>query len=109
MNREEILKQAQQENNGKDIADLEAQKKGAYSAYMVGVCLVLLVDIVEAIILHRINFGGTFAVFAMLTVAFFTKYRALGKKHELFVTLAYGFGTVVCAALWVMQLCGVIG
>ena len=30
MNKEEILKMAQTENRGRDVADLDAQRKGAY-------------------------------------------------------------------------------
>ena len=109
MNRDEILKQAQEENRGKDVADLEAQHKGAYFAYLVGVCLIVLIDVVEGIVLNRINYGGNLAVFVMATVAFWIKYRALRKKHELFVALAYGVGALTWGVLWILQLCGVIG
>ena len=43
MNKEEILAKAQNENNGKDIADLDAQKKGAYIGYFVGIIGILLI------------------------------------------------------------------
>lgn len=109
MNREDILKQAQAENNGKDVADLDAQKQGAYVAYLVGVCLIVAVDIIEGIVLHRISYGCNMAMFAMAFTAFFIKYRALGKTHELVVALIYGAGTVVWGVLWILQLCGVIG
>lgn len=108
MNREDILKQAQAENNGRDVADLDAQKKGAYFAYLIGICLIVIVDIVEGIVLHRISYGCNMAMFAMAFTAFFTKYRALKKKHELFVAVCYGVGAVVWATLWVLQLCGVM-
>lgn len=108
MNREDILKMAQQENGGKDVADLEAQRRGAYFAYLIGICLILAVDIVEALVLHRVSFGCNMAMFAMAFAAFATKYRIRRKKHELFVAIAYGVGAAVCAALWIMQLCGVL-
>ena len=108
MNREDILKQAQAENHGKDVADLDAQKRGAYFAYLIGICLIIIVDIVEGIVLHRISFGCNMAMFVMAFIAFFTKYRVLGKKHELFVALAYGVGAAVWTVLWILQLCGVM-
>lgn len=108
MNKEEILKMAQTENRGKDVADLDAQRKGAYFAYIIGICLIIAVDIVEGIVLHRISFGCNMAMFAMAFVAFFTKFRIHGKKHELFVAIAYGIGAVVWTVLWIMQLCGVL-
>jgi len=108
MNREDILKQAQAENKGADVADLDAQRKGAYLAYLVGICLIIAVDIVEAIVMHRISYGCNMAMFVMAFVAFFTKYRLIGKKHELFVALAYGVGAAVWTVLWILQLCGVM-
>jgi hypothetical protein len=48
------------------------------------------------------------AMFVMAFVAFFTKFRIRGKKHELFVAIAYGIGAVVWTVLWIMQLCGVL-
>ena len=108
MKKEEILAKAQSENNGKDVADLDAQKKGAYYAYLVGVCLIAFVDIVEGFVFHRISYGCNMAMFAMVCVAFVIKYRTLRKKHELIPTVAYAVGTAVWAVLWVLQLCGVI-
>ena len=108
MNKEEILKMAQTENRGRDVADLDAQRKGAYFAYIIGICLIIAVDIVEGIVLHRISFGCNVAMFVMAFVAFFTKFRIRGKKHELFVAIAYGIGTACWIAAWILQLCGVI-
>lgn len=108
MNKDEILKMAQNENRGKDVADLDAQRKGAYFAYIIGICLIIAVDIVEGTVLHRISYGCNMAVFAMAFVVFFTKFRIRGKKHELFVAIAYGIGAVVFAVLWIIQLCGVL-
>ena len=108
MNKEDILKMAQEENKGKDVADLEAQKKGAYRAYFVGVILIILVCFVEGFVLHHSNYGGTMAVFAMGFTAFLIKYLTLRKKHELFVALIYGAMTLLWLILWILHLCGVI-
>ena len=108
MNREDILKMAQDENKGKDVADVEAQHKGAYRAYFVGIILIIAVNIVEGFVFNRISYGGTMAIFAMGFTAFLIKYLTLRKKHELFVALTYGFFTVMWLVLWILQLCGVI-
>ena len=108
MNREDILKMAQEENKGRDEADIEAQHKGAYKAYFVGIILIILVNVVEGFVLDRINYGGTAAVFAMGFTAFLIKYITLRKKHELFVALMYGGFTVMWFVLWILMLCGVI-
>ena len=108
MERNEILEKAQKENNGKDIADLEAQRKGAYIAYFVGFFLIIIWDVVEGIFFHRVNFGGNLALAAMAFTAFLVKYLNLRKKHELFVTIVYGLLTVAFAVMWVLQLTGVM-
>ena len=108
MNKEDILKMAQEENKGKDVADVEAQHKGAYKAYFVGIILIVLVNIVEGFVIGRISYGGTMAIFAMGFTAFLIKYMTLRKRHELFVALIYGLFTVMWLVLWILQLCGVI-
>ena len=108
MNKDEILLKAQEENKGKDIADLEAQRKGAYLAYFVGLFLIIIWDMVEGFIFHYINYGGNMALFAMAATAFLVKYFQLRKKHELIVGLIYGLGAIVFLVLWVLQLTGVM-
>ena len=108
MNKEDILKMAQEENKGRDEADIEAQQRGAYRAYFVGIILIVLVNVVEGFVLDRISYGGTMAIFAMGFTAFLIKYITLRKKHELFVALMYGLFTLMWLVLWILQLCGVM-
>ena len=108
MTKEEILAKAQQENKGKDVADLDAQHRGAYAAYFVGVCLILIVDIIEWISFKKISYGCNMALFMMLFTAFVIKFRIRKKKHELFVALCYAAIGIACLVLWILQLCGVI-
>ena len=90
MNREEILKKPQAENNGKDYADIEAQKTGTRAAYFVAVLLVIIVDTVNGFVLGYVNRGMDFVLFTMAFVAFLTKYIKLRKRHELIVTILWG-------------------
>ena len=108
MEKEEILAKAQGENKGKDVADIEAQRRGAYSAYFVGLCLICIWDLVDVIIFNRINCGGNMVLFAMGFTAFLTKYLKQGKKHELAVAIFYGFCMVAFLVLWILQLVGVM-
>lgn len=108
MNKEEILAKAQSENHGKDLADVEAQRSGAWIAYMVGVILVILVDIVNGLVLHNVNRGIDFVLFSMAFVAFLTKYIKLRKRHELIVTICWGLLSLSMLVVWILQLCGVI-
>ena len=54
MEKEKILMQAQQENHGKDVADLDAQRRGAYIAYFVGLVLIIAWDVVEGIVVSSV-------------------------------------------------------
>ncbi len=108
MEKEEVLMQAQQENKGKDIADLDAQRRGAYIAYFVGLFLIIIWDLVEGFVFHRINYGGNMALFAMAFTAFLVKFIKLRKKHELIVAIIYGIAAIAFLVLWILQLVGVM-
>lgn len=108
MTKEEILKQARVENKEKDVADLDAQRRGAYIAYFVGLFTIIVWDIVEGFIFHHINYGGNMALFAMAATAFLIKYVRLRKIHELVVGLVYSLGTIAFLVMWVLQLVGVM-
>lgn len=108
MNREEVLSKAQNENKGKDYADIEAQKNGTRAAYFVGILLVIIVDLVNGFVLHNVNRGIDFVLFSMAFVAFLVKYIRLRKRHELFVMICWGLLALSMLAVWILQLCGVI-
>ncbi|MBR1374040.1 hypothetical protein IJ556_06275, partial [bacterium] len=61
MNKDEILAKSREENNGRDFADIEAQHKGAYAAYFVGIILIIIVDIIEGFVFDRISYGCNMA------------------------------------------------
>ena len=106
MNRDEILKKAQSENKGRDEADLDAQRRGTYIAYMVGIILLGVVETVEWLVFDRISYGAIMAIFAMGFTAFLIKYIVARKKHELVVTIIYGCLTVIWLIDWIFQLTG---
>lgn len=108
MKKEDVLKQAQTENKGKDMADLEAQKNGARTAYIVGILLMVTVNLVENLVYSRISYGGTMVVFAMGFTAFLHKYITLRKRHELVVTLLFGMCTAIYLVLWILRMCGAV-
>ena len=108
MDKNEILALSREENKGKDVADIEAQHRGAYAAYFVGILLIIAVDIIEGAVFNRISYGCNMAIFMMSFTAFITKYSIRRKKHELFVALMYFAIGVMWLVLWILQLCGVI-
>ena len=108
MDREEILARAQSEGRQKDLPDREAQRSGAWTAYILGVVLLILVDTVNGFVLHYVNRGADFALFSMAFVMFLTKYIRLRKKHELIMTLIWGVLALSMLAVWILQLTGVL-
>lgn len=108
MDREEILAKAQNEGKQKDLPDLEAQKNGAWTAYILGVILLILVDTVNGFVLHYVNRGADFALFSMAFVVFLTKYLRLRKKHELIMTIIWGVLALSMLVVWILQLTGVL-
>ena len=108
MNKDEILKKAQTEGKEKDLPDLEAQKSGAWLAYIIGVLLLIAVDTVNGFVLHYVNRGADFALFTMAFVVFLIKYIKLRKRHELIVAIIWGVLAASMLAVWIMQLAGVM-
>ena len=108
MEKNEILKKAQQENKGKDLADLEAQKKATNVAFTVGGLTIIAILIVDLIISKTFNYGVMGGLFVMLFSGFLTKYIVLRKKHELAVTICYGLIAIGFLTIWVLKLCGAI-
>ena len=106
MEKEEILLKAQQENKGKDLADLEAANKGTNLAFMIGGLGMIAIVIAEFIVTERFPYGPMCGLGIMLFVVFLYKYIKLRKKHELVMTIIYGVWMVVWAILWIMQLVG---
>ena len=104
MNKEEILKKAQEDNKGFDLADLNAQQKGAYISYFVGIIGIIIVNIIDGIVLGRINYGADFVMCLMIGLAFLYKFIKLKKKHELFVTLCYFALSIMFLVFWILQL-----
>ena len=108
MEKNEILMKAQQENKGKDIADLEAQKKGASLAFTVGGLSFIAIIVVELIftgIMHYEIMGGCFL---MLATAFYVKYFMLRKRHELVVAICYTLIAIGWLTFWILRLTKVI-
>ena len=108
MNREEVLSKAQSEGREKDLPDIDAQKSGAWIAYIIGVILLIAVDTVNGFVLHYVNRGADFALFSMAFVLFLTKYLRLRKKHELIITIFWGVLALSMLVVWVLQLMGVL-
>lgn len=104
MEKDGLLKRAQEDNKGADLADLNTQYKAAYISYFVGIIGIIIVNIIEGIILRKVNYGADMAICLMIGVAFIYKYVKLRKKHELFVSLCYISISIMFLVFWILQL-----
>ena len=104
MNREEILAKSQQENQGQDIADLEVSKASMKLGWLVVVCLLAFVSVVDAIAFERMNSEVFFAVTAATSAIFFSKYLKLRRRHELIIAIIDAVAAVAFLISWILQL-----
>ena len=104
MNREEILLRSQQENRGQDIAGLEAAKASILVGWIVAICLLAVVSVVDAMVFERVNNGIFFAVMAGCAAIFISKYLKLRKRHELIISIVYVVIAVAFLIAWILQL-----
>ena len=108
MEKQEILQKAQQENKGKDLVELDAQRKATNIAFTVGGLTIIAFLIVELIVTHVFHYGTMAGLFVMLAAAFITKYVLLKKKHELIVSICYSVIAIAFIVVWILQLCKVM-
>ena len=104
MNRDEILEKSRQENRGQDVASLEVSRSSIVFGWIVAVCLLAFVSVVEAIKYDRMNSGIFFAVMAGCSAIFIRKYLKLRKKHELYISIIYVIAAVAFLVAWILQL-----
>ena len=104
MEKEEILQKAQKENKGKDLADLEASRKGTLFGYTIGGILAVALCVIDFVFTKRFPYGPMAGLVSMVFIAFLVKYITLRKKHELFVTICYGCWVIFFLGMWILQL-----
>lgn len=106
MTRDEILSKSREENNGKDIADLDVQKTAATAAYFSSLGLCSLVSILSWIFTGRISVQCWMIFFGMLFVAFTVKFIKRKKLHELFVAVFYLLVFIALTVVFILELTG---
>ena len=72
--------------------------------WLVAVCLLAVVAVVEALVYDRVNNGIFFAVMTGCAAIFISKYRKLHKRHELIISIIYSFSAVAFLIAWILQL-----
>lgn len=106
MTKEEILQKSREDNGGKDIEDLEIQKMAATTGYYSCAILCALVSIVSYVLTKRVSVQCWMIFFGMLSVAFFTKFFKMKKKHELVVAICYLIIFILLTVKFIFELTG---
>ena len=106
MTKEDILAQSRNENNDKDVFDLEVQKTAARAAFYSSFGLCVFVSIISWIFTKHVSVQCWMLFFGMLTVAFGVKFFKMKKLHELFVALGYLAIFILLTVVFILQLTG---
>ena len=104
MNREEILARSQRESQGQDVVDLEVSKAGMKLGWLIVVCLLAFVSVVDAIVFERMNSEVFFAVLAATSAVFFSKYLKLRKRHELIIAIIEAVAAAAFLISWMKEI-----
>ena len=106
MKREEILAMSQMENHGQDIVNLEVSKDSIQLGWIVIVCLLAVVTVIDALVFERVNNEVFFAVTAATSVIFFAKYLKLHQRHELIIAIIDAVAAAAFLIAWILQMAG---
>jgi len=107
MDKKEILAESQKAGKGMDLADLDAQKKGAYLSYFIVGFLLLVFIGINWLFYKRVSYELLATFCAGAGVAFFYKFAILRKKHELVVAITWTVLALLSLTSYILQLCGV--
>lgn len=106
MTKDEILQKSREDNGGKDIEDLEVQKQASMIGYFSCLGLCALVSVLSYVFTKRVSVQSWMIFFGMLSVAFFTKFFKMKKKHELVVAICYLAIFVLLTVAFIFELTG---
>ncbi|MFA6860918.1 MAG: DUF6442 family protein [Bacilli bacterium] len=108
MNKEEILKKSQDENKGKDISDLDIQKKGFFLGFIVCGVIGVVGIILDGYFYKRVPYEILTMFCGFDAGVFIYKYIRLRKSHELLVALIWVLLTICWLTFYILQLGGVV-
>lgn len=104
MNREEILQASRNENQNKDIYELEVIRKGQRIGGLIGVCVTFALMVVERVILETgMNYGYFLIILSASAGLWIYKAAKLKKKHEIFLAMLWSIFAIYAAVMVVLN------
>lgn len=105
MDKEEILAKSRQENQNRDMEDLQVQAWAIGIAAKVGLMICCLLSVLEVLFRDSVSTAGYTIFFAILGITMILKYVKLRRKHELAVAVLY---LALFVFFFVLHLCGLV-
>ena len=100
MNKEEILQASRNENQNKDIYELEVISKGQRIGGLIGITVTFVLMLVERVILDiGMNYGYFLIILSAGTGLWIYKAAKLKKKHEIFLAVLWGVFAIYAAVM----------
>ena len=107
MNKEEILQASRNENQNKDIYELEVIRKGQRISGLIGISVTFLLMLIERVILDiGMNYGYFLIILSASTGLWIYKAAELKKKHEIILAVLWGVFTIYAAVMVVLSYVG---
>lgn len=107
MNKEDILQASRNENQNKDIFELEIISKGQRLGGLIALCMAFVLLLLERVILDNgTNYGYLCIILSAGTGLWIYKAVKLKRKHEIFLAALWSILAVYAA---VMVILGFIG
>ena len=100
MNKEEILQASRNENQNKDIYELEVISKGQRIGGLIGICVAFLLMITERVILDSgTNYGYFLIILSAGAGLWIYKAVRMKKKHEILLAVLWSVLSVYAAVM----------
>lgn len=107
MNREEILAKSRNENQNRDIYELEVMRKGQRIAGLIGVSVTFALLLIERVILDvGMNYGYFLIILSAGTGLWLYKAVKLKRKHEALLAALWAVLTVYTGVMVVLGFMG---
>jgi hypothetical protein len=108
MDKQEILAKSQEENKGRDVADLDAQKMGSYIGFLASAVFGIVVMVLDWYFFGRTPYEITTIICCFDACMYSYKFIKLRRKETLSFAIIWIILTIVWLSLYILQLTGAI-
>lgn len=109
MNKEEILKKSRQENQNKDLAELDVTAQAGNIAGRVGACICILLSVIFHRFTNTLFCSPWIIYFSILGTHYFVKYSKLKRKSDLSLSVLYFTMCLLAFVFFILHLVGIKG